>query len=56
MLVREVALDLYPRAQVKNIDLGVEDTGWPLLIDGNPVELRENDRQPDGQRHQIHPW
>lgn len=41
MLVREVALDLYPRAQVKNIDLGVEDTGWPLLIDGNPVLLRE---------------
>ena len=41
VLMREVAHDLFPRAQVKNIDLGVEDTGWPLLIDGNPVLLRE---------------
>ncbi|QID17122.1 sensor histidine kinase [Nitrogeniibacter mangrovi] len=41
MLVREVAHDLFPRAQARAIDLGVEDTGWPLLIDGNPVMLNE---------------
>lgn len=41
MLVREVALDLFPRAQARRIDLGVEDTGWPLLVDGNPVLLNE---------------
>jgi len=40
-IVREVALDLYPRAQVKGIDLGVEDPERPVLIDGNPVLLRE---------------
>lgn len=41
MLVREVAHDLFPRAQARNIDLGVENTGWPLLVDGNPVMLNE---------------
>ncbi len=40
-LVREAARDLFPRAQARNIDLGVEETGWPLLVDGNPVMLRE---------------
>lgn len=41
LLVREAARDLFPRAQERNIDLGVEDNGWPLLVDGNPVMLRE---------------
>ncbi|KON80941.1 sensor histidine kinase N-terminal domain-containing protein [Azoarcus sp. PA01] len=40
-MVRDVALELYPRAQAKGIDLGVEDAGRPLPIEGNPVLLRE---------------
>ena len=41
LLVREAARDLFPRAQSRSIDLGVEESGWPLLVDGNPVMLRE---------------
>jgi two-component system sensor histidine kinase TctE len=41
LIVRDVALDLFPRAQLKGIDLGVEGSGYPLRIEGNPVLLRE---------------
>lgn len=40
-IVRDVAQELFPRALAKGIDLGVEGTGRPLLVDGNPVLLRE---------------
>lgn len=40
-IVREVALELYPRAQAKNIDLGVEVGDHELLVEGNLVLLRE---------------
>ncbi|NMG44854.1 HAMP domain-containing protein [Aromatoleum toluvorans] len=40
-LVRDVALDLFPRAQAKGIDLGVEGGSDPLTVEGNPVLLRE---------------
>ncbi|PTD97177.1 sensor histidine kinase [Pseudothauera lacus] len=40
-VVREVAQDIFPRALAKNIDLGVEGTGAPLPVEGNPVLLRE---------------
>ena len=40
-LVRDVTQQWVPRARAKNIDLGLEVTGWPLRIDGNPVLLRE---------------
>ncbi|KAI5916469.1 sensor histidine kinase [Thauera sp. 2A1] len=40
-VVREVAQDLFPRALAKGIDLGVEDAGHHLQIEGNPVLLRE---------------
>jgi two-component system sensor histidine kinase TctE len=40
-IVGEVARDLFPRAQAKRIDLGVEGTAAPLLVEGNPVLLRE---------------
>jgi two-component system sensor histidine kinase TctE len=40
-LAREVTQEAVPRALAKNIDLGFEDSGWPLLIEGNPVLLRE---------------
>ncbi|NMG73232.1 sensor histidine kinase [Aromatoleum diolicum] len=40
-LVRDVAQDLFPRAQEKDIDLGVEGTSEPLIVEGNPVLLRE---------------
>ncbi len=40
-VVREVALELYPRAQGKQIDLGVEAGETELMIEGNPVLLRE---------------
>ncbi len=40
-LVRGVVEELFPRALVKNIDLGVEVSGQELTIDGNPVLLRE---------------
>jgi two-component system sensor histidine kinase TctE len=41
VLVREVAEDLFPRALAKQIDLGVDVSGWAQLVDGNPVQLRE---------------
>ena len=41
VLVRDVALDLFPRAQAKSIDLGVEGGSEPLTVEGNPVLLRE---------------
>ena len=40
-VVREVALELFPRAQAKQIDLGVESGEHELLVEGNPVLLRE---------------
>ncbi|MDO9596630.1 MAG: sensor histidine kinase N-terminal domain-containing protein [Azoarcus sp.] len=40
-VVREVAQDLFPRALAKGIDLGVEGSGQGLLVEGNPVLLRE---------------
>lgn len=40
-IVEETALDLFPRAQQKAIDLGAEGSERPLLIEGNPVLLRE---------------
>lgn len=40
-MVREVAQELFPRAQAKGIDLGVEGTGFPMPVEGNRVLLRE---------------
>jgi len=40
-MVRDVAQELFPRAQAKNIDLGAEGTTEPLTVEGNPVLLRE---------------
>ena len=40
-LAREVAAEFVPRAIEKGLDLGAETSGWPLVIDGNPVLLRE---------------
>ena len=40
-VLRDVAQELFPRALVKNIDLGVEGTGDALIVEGNAVLLRE---------------
>jgi len=40
-LLRAMLSDFVPRARQKNIDFGLETTGEPLLIDGNPVLLGE---------------
>jgi two-component system sensor histidine kinase TctE len=40
-LARDVTQEAVPRALAKEIDLGFEDSGWPLLIDGSPLLLRE---------------
>lgn len=40
-LVRDVAQELYPRAQAKDIDFGIESSGQLLIIEGNAVLLRE---------------
>lgn len=40
-VVREVAQDLFPRAMAKGIDLGVEGSGQGMMVEGNPVLLRE---------------
>ncbi|ENO90337.1 sensor histidine kinase [Thauera linaloolentis] len=40
-VVREVALELFPRAQAKDIDLGAEGSDGELRVEGNPVLLRE---------------
>ena len=40
-LARDVTQEAVPRALAKDIDLGFEDSGWPLLIDGSPLLLRE---------------
>ncbi len=40
-VVRAVAQELFPRAQAKHIDLGVEGGEPSLLVEGNPVLLRE---------------
>ncbi|NTV09146.1 MAG: HAMP domain-containing protein [Zoogloea sp.] len=41
VLLRDMLPDFVTRALDKSIDLGLEITGWPLQIDGNPVLLRE---------------
>lgn len=41
LLLRDVARELVPQALAKRIDFGLELTGWPLTIDGNPLQLRE---------------
>ncbi len=40
-LARAATQEAVPRALAKGIDLGFEDSGWPLLIDGSPVLLQE---------------
>jgi len=40
-LAREVTQEAVPHALAKSIDLGFEDSGWPLLIEGSPVLLHE---------------
>lgn len=40
-LVREAAQEFVPRALAKQIDFGVDVTGWPMMVDGNPLLLRE---------------
>jgi two-component system, OmpR family, sensor histidine kinase TctE len=40
-VMRGVAQDLFPRARAKDIDLGVENSGQTLLVEGNEVLLRE---------------
>lgn len=40
-LVNEVALELYPYAQQKGIDLGAEGDCGAMCVEGNPVLLRE---------------
>lgn len=40
-LARDATQEAVPRALDKDIDLGFEYSGWPLLIDGSPVLLRE---------------
>ena len=40
-LARTVTQEAVPRALAKDIDLGFEDSGWPLLIDGSPTLLHE---------------
>ncbi len=40
-LLRAMLSDFVPRARQKDIDFGLETTGSPLVIDGNPVLLGE---------------
>ncbi len=40
-LLRTMLSDFVPRARQKNIDFGLETTGAPLVIEGNPVLLGE---------------
>ena len=40
-LLRDLAQDFVPRALAKKVDFGLELTEWPLLIEGNPLMLRE---------------
>ena len=40
-LLRDLAQDFVPRALAKNVDFGLELTEWPLLIECNPLMLRE---------------
>ena len=40
-VVREVSGELFPRAQAKHIDFGVEGEAGAALVEGNPVLLRE---------------
>ena len=41
LVLRDVSRDLVPQALAKRIDFGLELTGWPLMIDGNALQLRE---------------
>ncbi len=40
-LLPQIVEEFVPRALARQVDLGLERTGWPLVIDGNPVLLRE---------------
>ena len=40
-LLRDVVGQLVPQARARRIDFGLELTGWPLTIEGNPLQLRE---------------
>lgn len=40
-LMPQIVEEFVPRALARQIDLGLERSGWPLTIDGNPVLLRE---------------
>jgi len=40
-LLTDLSRDFVPRAVAKRIDFGIERTDWPLVIDGNPLQLRE---------------
>src|SRR5690606_16340475 len=40
-VVRDVAGELFPRAQAKHIDFGVEGEAGASMVEGNPVLLRE---------------
>lgn len=40
-LLPQIVEEFVPRALARHVDLGLERTGWPLVIDGNPVLLRE---------------
>lgn len=41
VIVRETAQDFVSRAMAKQVDFGIELSEWPLLIEGNPLMLRE---------------
>jgi two-component system sensor histidine kinase TctE len=40
-VLQDVSREFVPRALQKGIDFGLEVTGWPLMVDGNPLMLRE---------------
>ncbi|MGB0126010.1 MAG: sensor histidine kinase N-terminal domain-containing protein [Rhodocyclaceae bacterium] len=40
-VLKESAPDFFPQARRKRIDFGIDVTGRPLLVEGNPLQLRE---------------
>ncbi len=54
-IVREVALELYPRAQAKQIDLGVEAGDQGPARGGQPGAAARDAQEPGRQRDQVHP-